>query len=130
MSRFNPNARWARRELVEALRLLAAPYVDQVAALPMGVAIPDEVALTFDDAFGIVERSTLPDEVLQLLLEIDADLTSMSQRPSGELWQLSALAEDASWDRLRSKARLVLTAMGEENPSPRNERTRETPDNH
>jgi len=42
--------------IVNALRLAALPAQKQVAALPEFVHVPDEVALIYDDGFGLVPQ--------------------------------------------------------------------------
>jgi hypothetical protein len=99
------------KQLVEALRLLASPYDVQIEALPSWVAVADEVAFTFDDAYSLVPRAALPRSALQILDRINDKLESMSDRQGGEIWSLDGLRDAIEWSELRSDALLALDAL-------------------
>jgi hypothetical protein len=105
------NEAWKRSQLIEALRLLAAPFSVQIDVLPSWVVAADEVALTFDDAYSVADLSEVPGSALRLLEEIEADLTTMSQRPSEGDWTLAGLEHSSTWEALRGKALAALTEL-------------------
>jgi hypothetical protein len=45
-----------REMLIESVQLLAADFDAQVAALPAFVVVADEVALTFDDCYQLLDQ--------------------------------------------------------------------------
>jgi hypothetical protein len=106
--------------LVEAVRLLAAEPEDQIDALPDFVHAPDEIALTYSDAYlaarpfwgrGIYGRR---EEVL--LDGLDRFLARLSEDKS--LWTLEALRTCPQWHTLRLLAREVLDALGRDRRKP------------
>ncbi len=107
-----PDRRWLAEELREALRLLAARFPDQVAALPDFVVVADEVALVFDDVYSALDPAELPAVVRDELRELDVRLAEMSEDPSSELWTTSALEHDPRWEWIRARARHALDLLG------------------
>src|SRR5918994_5185077 len=101
---------WVIDNLVETLRLMASPYPEQVAALPEWVAIPDEVGLLFEDAYGVLESDEFPPDVQPLLEAINERLSSMMDQPRDVLWTRLALEIAPEWEMLRQEARRTLDA--------------------
>jgi hypothetical protein len=108
---------WVRDCLVGALERLALP-ADQQAALTWLGHIPDELALDFDHAWGLVpqlvERGLIDAEQLATLAEVDRLLTAMSDRAARDragLWTLAGLQDDARWARVRLLAAEALAAL-------------------
>jgi hypothetical protein len=112
MARDDDIIRWKWSQLIEALRLLAAPFPVHVRVLPRWVVVPDEVALTFDDAYAVADLTNVPQEAVALLKAIDSDLSRMSEDSSGDSWTLEGLERASSWASLRAKAMAALTALG------------------
>jgi hypothetical protein len=115
-----------RAELVDALRLMALPADDQIAALPAFVVTADEIALTFDDVYRAIgtpqSGGPFTDSQLAALREIDQTFDVMSQRPSDtaasvqeawtqSTWSHEALRTDPRWSGLRDRALSLLTML-------------------
>ena len=124
---------WAWDRMVDALRLLALPADTQVAALPSFVEVPDELALSFDEAYRALTVDGLTGAFsasqLTALAEIDRSLEEMSRPPRGALawtpellelsaWTIDALYADERWGWLRRSARRLLRALGVESGRP------------
>jgi hypothetical protein len=99
-----------RRVLVSALQLLAADYDDQVKALPEFVHVPDELALTFDDAYVLLPRlraaHLVDDDAVHQLEQLHDKLASISA------WTPEALRSDPTWLEIRRQASVVLDGLG------------------
>ena len=108
----SPDRQWLAVALIDALALLAAPFKDQMAALPPEVMTADEVALVFDDAFATLARDELPPAVRDRLEAIDRRLMQMTTAPARDEWSLHGLEHDSSWQELRVQASDVLGALG------------------
>jgi hypothetical protein len=105
--------------LVEAVRLLASPFPDQVEAFPPWVNVADEVALTFDDAFEALDRSATPGSVLHELTVLDGLLRKMSRDPLSANWLPVGLEDGESWAAVRGVALRALREMGVPYDKPR-----------
>ena len=103
-------------EIVESLRLLGSDFDVQVSVLPKFVHIPDEIALTFGDAFLLADQVLSAGQITQpqysKLKEIDDALDGMSGHDHAELWTLEAMQNGPEWKRLRSMARAALLELG------------------
>ena len=107
--------------LVQSLQLLAADYEQQVKAFPEYVHVPDEIALTFDDTYALVE-SLEPEGLLtpaqdDTLKQIDTLLEKMSQDEN--MWTCEALRTSYKWVEARKLAKQALNAfdMPQQNPN-------------
>jgi hypothetical protein len=97
---------WRERELLEALKRLAAPAEEQVAYLRGLGSFPslDELALEFDDVFG-PPGTPPPDGAWEdALRSLDAVLNAMSGRENSHLWIADAL-DGPEWAAVRALAR-------------------------
>jgi hypothetical protein len=110
---------WAWDCLVQALHRLALP-ADQQATLRGLGHVPDELALDFDHAWGLVpqlaERGWVSAEQLAALARVDQLLTAMSDRAAPDrrlLWSLDGLGADARWAAARTLAAQALEALGD-----------------
>lgn len=108
-------------ELVQALKLVALPYQDQVRSLPPHVVVADEIALTYSAAYdtckpAIEAGSMFPKNIVMILAEIDAMFSSMSDRP--DLWSTQALQADHNWHAQRQRAGNALELLGEDPVGP------------
>ena len=101
--------------VVESLRLLAVPAIDQLDALPDFVVVTDEIVSTFGDAFLLVpqlERSGLIAAAGGAAIrKLDAWLDSMPT--DGSIADASTLASSEFWARTRTLAAQALGALGE-----------------
>jgi glycogen debranching enzyme len=101
-------------ELIESLRLLGADYEAQVRILPEFVHIPDEVAITYGEAFlladQILEAGLIDNATYTKLQNVDKYLEQMDD--SKELWTLDALRTRPEWTRVRTLAREMLKSLG------------------
>jgi hypothetical protein len=106
--------------LVDAVRLLAAEPQDQIDALPGFVHVPDEIALTYSDAYLAVRplggRGSYGQREEGLLDGLDRFLAQMSEDKS--LWTLEALRTCPQWHTLRLLAREALDALGRDRGQP------------
>ena len=122
MSGNNPTA--FLEAVVDALRLAASPPAEQIEALPDFVHVPDEVALLYDDAFGLVpqirEAELIDDDQVQVLAELDRLFEEMSAAADrDQLWTTEAMSGDVRWERSRQLAARALRELGRPASSPR-----------
>lgn len=112
----NEDALIKYKNLVDSLKLIALDYEEQVKSLPDFVHVPDEIALTFDEAFlrrrVLVEERLISEEALKMLTELDKLFEVMSQDKS--LWDNKKLKESIEWQLTRSHARTILDILGED----------------
>ncbi len=111
----------AASELRRCIQLLAQDASVQTAAFPSFVAVGDELGLSFESALQAYR--TAPREISQeqdaALMDVDAYLESLSGPPNEALWlDLSLLAADPRWDRIRTLAKVVVRAFGWPNELP------------
>jgi hypothetical protein len=99
--------------LVEALRLLAAPADVQIGLFPAWVAIPDEVAVTFEDAYVVVDKSALSEEAIPMVEQVARRLETLDM-PYADRWDPSVLARSEDWRGIRLLAMSALAALGTE----------------
>lgn len=101
--------------LIQSLQLLAADYQTQLRIFPSFVHVPDELALTFDDAFLLVEQTQrvelLNEQQAGSLHQLDELLSAMSDE-SESLWTLDALQHSPEWQHIRCLAKALLAAFG------------------
>lgn len=104
--------------LEESIQLLAAEYEAQVSALPSFVAVADELAQTYDDAFAsidqIADAGLVSDRQLLTLREIDQMPAAMSANADQSIWTLEALKHAETWEQVRVRAREALHQLGKE----------------
>ena len=102
--------------LVQSVRLLAADYETQLRSFPSFVHIPDELALTYNDCFLLVDQiakaGLLNEHQLARLKELDGALERMSEKESEELWTLDALRKHPEWQDIRFMASELLVLLG------------------
>ena len=86
------------RQLIEAIRLVAVSYDDQVTCLPSFVHMPDEIALSYNDRYLLVpqfiDQGLLRKEDIGELVEIDALFERLSGSHNASWWTLSAMESD------------------------------------
>lgn len=114
---------WVWDCLVLALERLALPAEQQATLTWLG-HIPDELALDFDHAWGLVpqlvERGWIGAQQFATLAEIDQLLTAMSDRDAPDraaLWTVAGLGADARWARARVLAAQALAALMHPRPA-------------
>jgi len=99
--------------LIQSLQLLAASYGNQVKALPAFVNVPDEVALTFDEALllarPLVKEGLITTAQQAELGQLDILLEQMSDDKS--LWTLTALQASPEWEHVRHLADNILKSF-------------------
>jgi len=109
------NERWFLEALIESLRLMAADYETQVAALPQFVCVADEIATTYDETYLLVDQivaaGLIDPAIVARFANIDEQTEAMSERT--ELWTLDTLRTAPEWQNLRTQARDILAALGE-----------------
>ena len=111
------NVGWFRHLLVEAARLLAADYKDQVAALPSFVHVPDELLSEYAEAFllapQVLDAGLVTSDQFAIAEHLDRACAAMHV---DEVYDdaLAAVQHDPAWQDLRRKARELLVALGED----------------
>ena len=108
------NDRWRYEDLVWALRWLAADAEAALTALPDPRLVPDEIALTLEDALLTVDRSTIIADAWQVIDEIDRRFDAMSGQEHAHLWTPEAVRRDRDWAEQRALARQALALLGDE----------------
>jgi len=110
-----------RHALVEAARLLAADPHVQESSLPSFVQVPDELLLTFSEAFhlaaGALESGAITEEQFRLAAQLDRACARMKveeNHPDA----LQSVHRSPTWARLREQASALLDALGEERLPP------------
>jgi|GEM_PF-4659103 len=103
------------RSLIDAVRLVASDYSQQVAVFPNFVCVPDEIASIYGDAY-LAARHIVPDSeprptVSRALAELDEQFDQMSK--DSELWTLEALSNQPEWENSRATARRILSELNE-----------------
>ncbi|MEY9886706.1 hypothetical protein ABIA31_000332 [Catenulispora sp. MAP5-51] len=111
-----PDSGARRRQVVDALVMLAAEATGQRAWVEKHGVAADELALIFDDAFRLVPvlvaEGHLDAGVFPDLQAIDEMFRAMSGRQNAGRWSVGALADDAGWIMVRETARRVLAVVG------------------
>ncbi|KAB7833454.1 hypothetical protein [Streptomyces mobaraensis] len=109
----SPASALHRRFLLDSLTILAADAPAQTAWLDRHGVPPDEIALTFDDAFRmtatLIADGHLGPDALPALREIDSALAGMSGAENADNWTKEALST-TGWHRARRAARRILVA--------------------
>jgi hypothetical protein len=106
--------RWRWDLLYDALTALAGDPEVQVEQL--GRAHPDELALDFDNARGLVELLKAEGvnfsvEAIDVLETLDAELWLMSGNENAELWTRDALRTSDHWGLVRQLARRAVELL-------------------
>jgi hypothetical protein len=109
-----------RAFLVQAVQWMAAPSEAQLAALPDSSFLIDEMVLTFtgelEEARRLAsasERLVFDGEAAGSLDRLEALVAALPTNGSSGLWSPPALSQAAEWERVRTGARSVLTALGQ-----------------
>jgi len=99
-----------------SLQGLAADSFTQITTIfPSLVVIADELALDFDNWFGVVIHNPafiFTELQRSALNAIDSKLDAMSALRNPDLWTEEALAKDENWLVLRELAREALSQFG------------------
>jgi hypothetical protein len=108
---------WRRDNLINALRLAAAPRDVQVATLPDFVAIADEVALSVLDAYEVIDTWALSAGARKALAAI---LRIIRRLPlySPAMWEVATL-DSPPYEELRARAMTMLSEIGAAYEPPR-----------
>lgn len=100
--------------LRQSLQRLAQPPAVQVALFPSLALVGDELALGFHDAL-LAFRARVPEASaaqLAALQRLDDYLSELSGSQDESFWiERIALAMDARWEQVRSRARAALAAF-------------------
>ncbi len=101
--------------LIEVLRLLAAPYEVQRAALPDFVHLPDEIANNLDNVLPFMDQladaGLLNPEQVAEIQKIDSIFARKSDGDVPSFWTLDAMRDSDEWAAIRTLARKVLHAL-------------------
>jgi hypothetical protein len=103
--------------VVESLHLLAADSDVQIAVFPDFVHIPDELVLTFSDAFEMFFDRLFSNGLLNqaqgmLIRQLVTLIDQMTADTDKSIWTLEAIAKAPRWQELREAADAALKAMG------------------
>lgn len=104
------------KRMYDAVSLMALNYEKQIAALPRGINIPDEIALVFDDEVMAVmkdlyEKQMLSLDECELITVIGNKLSEMVERRDISPWTLDGLKNEKLWEECRVKAKLLLLKL-------------------
>jgi hypothetical protein len=106
-------------QLKLALQALAQPAEIQATLFPDWVAVPDELALDFDNCYhATILRDQLTDAQRLRLAAVDRLLGSMSDGNSSETWGRAALVSSSQWRTVRELAIEALRSMNWELDKP------------
>lgn len=106
--------RWLAADPEPALRALDAAFLHEPAG-DRSAYVPDEIALTLGDCLEVARRwDLITPDIDAMLGEIDQTFGSISGSENAEHWTPMAVASSPLWAEQRSRARLVLAAMGQE----------------
>jgi hypothetical protein len=101
--------------LIESVELLAADFDVQRQVLPTFVFVPDEVALTFDNAMTVIDQirdaGLLTDEQIELLSRINTIFDTMSGPGHESFWTPDSMQHDATWNKIRTLAKKALHSL-------------------
>ncbi len=105
--------------LVDALRLLAAPFAVQVSTLPHFVHVPDEIlnSIQFGWVSQLQQSQMISQEQASALWALEAFMSTLDWKDEwNEDYELAleACRTDAWWAELRSRAMDVLGLLGED----------------
>ena len=108
------------RYVVESLRLVAAPAVQQMSVLPDFVSATDEVSTTFGDAYllvpHLVAEGMIGSEAAALLASLDDWFARMLT--DGSICGEDSLGTHEFWETARRLANAALRSLGEEAGKP------------
>lgn len=108
------------RYVVESLRLVAAPAVQQMSVLPDFVSATDEVSTTFGDAYlpvpQLVAEGMIGSEAAALLASLDDWFDRMPT--DGSICGNESLGTHEFWETARRFANAALRSLGEEAGKP------------
>jgi hypothetical protein len=103
-------------QLEIVVRIAALPADQQIAALPRGVVVADEIALDFDNycqwALKGCDAPELTDEQRTRLISLDGLFDDMTRRRKAKLWTEDAMRTRPEWAAVREEATKILEAFG------------------
>ena len=108
-------------ELMWSVQALAQPARVQGFLFPLSVAVPDELALDFDNALLRANQElshTWSDDQQRLLSELKQHLSDMSDSKRNEIWVYPDGLSQPEWDDVRIQALAVLHAFSWKNIEP------------
>jgi len=118
------NLPWARKGLIDTLRVLASDAEDQVEHVKKlfrvaGEIDPlfnvDELALEFSDFAlllpQVVRADMVSAEAAGAIEAVDGQLDAMSGEEHAELWTVEAVRTSAEWTKVRELARTALRLL-------------------
>ncbi len=99
--------------LLQAVILLALEYEDQASSLPEFVCLPDEVVLTFDEAYRlfdqVIDAKLVTEAQIAAIKTIDRFIQGMNSKKDTEnIWTVEAMKTSLDWQQLRVLARNTL----------------------
>lgn len=101
--------------LIQSLRLVASPSETQISSLPEFVHVPDEIALTYNNAYLIAPRllneKMISLKAYEMLKFLDVLFEKMSDDKS--LWTNEKLERSELWGKARIMACTILDEMKE-----------------
>ena len=108
------------RMLLLGLKPLATSYEKQLKLYPDFVALPDELALDFDDGYQLVpelkDAGLISQPAFDLLSQIDQLLEQMTNREKGDVWSMEGFKQNPVWQECRALAINALMELKEELP--------------
>lgn len=95
-------------QIIEAIKLVAAPPIDQLDAFPDFVCKPDEIALTFDEVFSLIDDTTsISTEIYSKMKNINELFNTFRK----EDWTEDAVKNSKNWQLVRQMAKDLLSMI-------------------
>lgn len=103
---------WLTANIVNALRMLAAPASEQIEYEIENKVDADEFALDLDASIGaVIANCEISEDARATLLELDSKLDSMSGAHNAALWTDEALQVSDDWAIVRNLASDALAQL-------------------
>ncbi|WP_291571895.1 hypothetical protein [Clostridium sp. UBA4548] len=108
---------WYER-VVEATKMVAAPYSVQVTLFPKNLPIADEIALNFCDEVEyqidyLLENELITDIQYEKIRQLGKKFSQMSSDKTQDYWSLESLQNSEQWGQCRKLAREILEIFDE-----------------
>lgn len=103
--------------MIETLKLLACGYEDQKASLPDYVHLPDELVISFSEAYllfeQVVDAGLVSQDQIEKVQAVEALFDTMQKnRAVDDPWTYEAVQSGENWRRVRALAQDALGAFG------------------
>jgi hypothetical protein len=98
------------------LKLVASDANVQIQLLPKWVHIPDEIALTFEESYYLLDQifdaGLINSEQVDAINRVNETLSEMSASEDKSIWTLDALKNHPKWEKLRELSITAIARLG------------------